>query len=74
MSIFSALEDRVDEVKAIRAVLHNELYPRLEDARKKGIISDIINALDEVDNRLEDLAHELAADAQYMRDCDRGRL
>lgn len=73
MSIFSALEDRISDAKAIQSILHNELYPRLEDMRKGGHFSDVIAVIDNVDNRIADLIHDLSADAQDMRD-EGGRL
>jgi hypothetical protein len=73
MSIFSALEERINDAKRIRAILHDELYPRLEDMRKKGHLSEVIAVIDDIDNRIEDLIHDLSADAQDMRD-EGGRL
>jgi hypothetical protein len=73
MSIFSALEDRISDAKAIQSILHDELYPRLEDMRKKGHLSEVIAVIDDIDNRIEDLIHDLSADAQDMRD-EGGRL
>jgi uncharacterized alpha-E superfamily protein len=68
MSIFSAQEDHLDELKAIRARFESEMYPRINDLiRNHRKHADLLAATDDLHNMVDDAVNNMAAIIQDMR-------